>query len=239
MKKIDEILSFTQHRPFELPQTKWSYYQEWNNVLFLHWKVPVHLLRELVPKELEIDLFSGDAYISIVAFRMQNVRPRNLPALSFISDFGEINVRTYVVRDGRSGVFFLSIEAEKWCSTLIAKFLSGLPYAKSDIVISDCVYTSKNHSKKFDLKAAFNVGELCKEKLNLDKWLTERYCLYLESKESLFRYDIHHKEWEIKRVKLTDLDLNYKIGAFRFTNTPEFVHYSEGVKVLAWKKIKL
>lgn len=56
----------------------------------------------------------------------------------------------------------------------------------------------------------FEVKNPLAEKTAWDRWLTERYCLYLDKKEAIYRYDIHHKEWEIKRVELKRLNLNYK-----------------------------
>lgn len=31
---INEILNSTKHRPWELPNSTWKYYQEWSDVLF-------------------------------------------------------------------------------------------------------------------------------------------------------------------------------------------------------------
>lgn len=77
------------------------------------------------------------------------------------------------------------------------------------------------------------------EKTELDKWLTERYCLYVDIKETFYRYDIHHKEWKIKNVELKKLNLKYGIKNLNLTNKPDLTHYSDGVKVVAWKKTKI
>ena len=36
--KIQEILIHKQHRPWKMPSENWSFYQEWNNAIFLHWQ---------------------------------------------------------------------------------------------------------------------------------------------------------------------------------------------------------
>jgi len=239
MTEIEEILSITKHRPFDCPKEKWTYYQEWNNALFLHWKVPINVLRELVPEQLTIDTFDGNAYVSLVAFTMQKIRPRNLPAIKFISDFDEINVRTYIDNDGKKGVYFLNIEAQKHLSAFIARKLSGLPYEKSSIRKSKNRYVSSNFKKKFHLEAEFEIKENLNEKTLLDKWLTERYCLYLDQGQKLYRFDIHHKEWVINKIQIKHLTLNYQIGNLSLNNKPDIVHYSEGVKVLAWKRTEI
>ena len=73
---------------------------------------------------------------------------------------------------------------------------------------------------------------------DLDKWLVERYCLYFDKGNSLFRYDIHHPEWNIQRVQLHNLSLKYKIGNLVLAErSPDLAHYSAGVKVVAWPRL--
>jgi len=240
MTDISIILSYTSHRPYELPAGQWKYYQEWNNALFLHWAIPFETLRKYVPEQFHIDSYDGKYYISLVAFTMQKIRPRNLPAVKFISDFHEINLRTYIDNGDKKGVYFLNIEAQKHLSTFVAKNLSGLPYEKSVIKRTGNTYSSKNRIREFVLEAAFEVGEKLTFKSGLDKWLTERYCLYLDKDGRSFRYDIHHKEWELKHVAIKDLNLNYRIGDINLLGkTPDLTHYSDGVKVVAWKRHEL
>lgn len=128
MNHIQNLIADTHHRPRKLPMGKWQYYQEWNDALFLHFEVDFNILRKLVPKNLNIDSSEGKYYVSVVAFKMEKIRPRNLPSVRFISDFYEINVRTYINNNDKQGVYFLNIEAEKQISAFVARTLSGLPY---------------------------------------------------------------------------------------------------------------
>lgn len=239
MTHIREILSCTTHRPYLLPKGNWWYYQEWNHALFLHWQVPYELLRPYVPAKLQIDRFNGQCYISLVAFTMEHIRPRYLPAIKFISEFHEVNIRTYVTNQEKQGVYFLSIEAEKFLSTHIAKSLSGLPYQKATIKRTAQEYHCSNKETGNYFDCSFELGKEFQDKPLLHQWLTERYCLYLEGGDKLYRYDIHHKEWILKEASIKSVALNYSIGNIRLTETPDLVHYSEGVKVLSWKKQEL
>jgi len=237
VNSISEILKATNHRPWEMPAGKWKFYQEWNNALFIHWEISIDILKNYVPQSLTIDTFDGKAYISLVAFTMEKIRPRYLPSLSFISDFHEINIRTYISNGNKKGVYFLNIEAEKLLSAIIAKNISGLPYEKSVMTRTKNTFESINFDKDLLLKTDFDVNELLPTKTELDKWLTERYCLYLEEKKSVYRYEIHHKEWEIKKVSINNLELNYNIGEIHLSAQKHCLsHYSEGVKVLAWNR---
>lgn len=240
MNSIEDILTHTSHRPFDLPEGKWAFYQEWNKALFLHWAIPFEILRKSVPSHLNPDTFDGDCYISLVAFTMQKIRPRFFPPISFISDFDEINVRTYIDNDNKKGVYFLNIEAGKSLSAFIAKAISGLPYEKSIIHRTDTTYHSRNKRKGFSLDTAFEVKDVSENKTELDKWLTERYCLYLDEDNACYRYDVHHKEWILKAVQIKHLDLNYSIGEINLNERPpDLSHYSEGIKVLAWNRQKI
>lgn len=241
MDSIIDILEHSSHRPWEMPSGKWMFYQEWNDVIFIHWEVPISILSKLIPKSLKIDTFDGKAYVSLVAFTMQKIRPRYLPSLSFISDFHEINIRTYVSNENKKGVYFLNIEAQKYLSSFIAKKISGLPYEKSDMIRTENNYSSINTDRNFYLKLNYKIDNgSCIIKSQLDKWLTERYCLFLEDENDIYKYEIHHKEWELKNVFVNKLELNYKIGEIDLSiKKPYFLHYSNGVKVLSWNKNKL
>ncbi|AOM76350.1 hypothetical protein BFS30_03785 [Pedobacter steynii] len=239
--KANQMLEETRHRPWKLPEGKWQYDQEWNEVLFFHWKVPAQLLKPLIPSGLELDHFEGEAWVSLVPFSMQKICPSGLPPLSFLSDFHEINWRTYVIADHKPGVYFLNIEAQKQLSVWIAKLLSGLPYEKASISRGSNTYHSINKRKGFNLDIEFEVKAPIVLKSKLDQWLTERYALYLEQGKRLFRYEIHHLEWQIAHMELKKSTIKYQINNLNLSNRPpDLLHYSPGVKVLAWarKEIK-
>ncbi len=133
MSTVTQILKQTEHRPWDLPSTPWLYYQEWNEVLFMHWEIEPEFLFEHLPENIELDLFNQKAWISLVPFTMEKIRPSFLPSFPPISNFHEINLRTYVTKNGKRGVYFINIGSQKWLSTLLAKKLSGLPYENATI----------------------------------------------------------------------------------------------------------
>jgi len=238
MGNISDILNDISHRPWDLPTGGWQYYQEWNDAIFLHFEVDFNTLRALIPQKLEIDSFEGKYYISIVPFTMQNIRPRYLPALELVSDFHEINVRTYIKNDNKAGVYFLNIEAEKWISTIVAKTLSGLPYEKSAIKRANGTYQNDNIKKSLQLHIDYRAANFITQKTRLDRWLTERYCLYLKDNHQLKRYDIHHKEWELQEIIISHIELDYKLQHIQLDHERiKSAHYSRGVQVLSWRSI--
>lgn len=235
---IQEILNTTKHRPWQMPTEKWKFYQEWNNTIFLHWQVELSELEKLVPKELEIDLFDGNPWVSVVAFTMEKIRPRNLPSFPPISDFDEINIRTYVKSNNKTGVYFLSIEGGTKLSCKVAKSLSELPYRFSKIKRTKNNYVAYNSEFNDKLNIEFAIGKEIKEKTKLDKWLTERYALFQDTGKSINEFEIHHLEWPINEIDLKRVALNYQRLDKLLNNEPHKAHYSKGVKVIAWGKNK-
>lgn len=238
--QIKEILSCTSHRPWQVPKKSWVYYQEWNRLIFLHFEVSFEELCKYIPQQIELDHFEGKYYISLVPFTMEKIRPRGLPHIRFISNFEELNVRTYVKVNGKPGVYFLNIEAGNSLSAFVSRTLSGLPYEKSTMKREAEKYYSHNDKKAFFFRAAYQIGEAVTHKTLLQTWLTERYCLYVYANKNLYRYEIHHKEWELKTVKFEHLKFDYRIGNIRLTeNNFCFPNYSDGITVLSWSKQKI
>ncbi|PSK93958.1 YqjF family protein [Taibaiella chishuiensis] len=241
MSYLETLINDTAHRPWPLPPGNWTYYQEWNRALFLHWKIDSALLIPFLPPGLEPDTFAGSAWISLVAFTMEQIRPRQLPALAFLSDFHELNLRTYVQHSGKKGVYFLGIEAQKILSVLVARSLSGLPYRKASIsrkpTATGQQYEVQNPGAGTRLLVRYRTGAQLDAKQEQDTWLTERYCLYTEKDTRLFRFDIHHEPWPLQEVQLEQLETHYRVGSFDLAGRkPDLLHYSPGIKVLAWHK---
>ena len=231
---ITEILEQTEHRPWPKPKGRWKFYQEWNNALFLHWPVDKSVLEEWVPTEIEIDTHNGDAYISVVLFEMNNIRPRMLPAVGGLSNFYEVNIRTYVKYGSKTGVYFLNIEASSKLFCSMAKIISGLPYQFADIFKVGKSYTSENEAASSSLSAEYKIGEKIVNKTDLDLWLTERYALFQEDRRYINQFELHHLEWEIRDASLESLSLDYPKFNKVLAGKPAKIQYSDGVKVAAW-----
>lgn len=108
---MSDLLEKTGHRPWPLPEGAWVLKQTWQNVLFAHWRVPVEIVRPLVPAPLEVETWDGSAWLGITPFCLSGVRLRGTPAVPFLSTFPEVDVRTYVRLEERPGVFYFGLEA--------------------------------------------------------------------------------------------------------------------------------
>ncbi len=118
---LREILRDAAYCSWPLPAPPWVMTQSWHDLLFAHWPVDAEKLQALIPERLQIDTFDGRAWLAVVPFRMTNVRLRGTPAVPWLSEFPELNVRTYVVCDGKPVVWFFRLDAGNSLSVAIAR----------------------------------------------------------------------------------------------------------------------
>src|SRR5258705_9627134 len=81
----------------------------WERVLMMHFEVDAVALQRAVP--FQLDLYHGQAFVSLVAFTMRGMRPcfgGKFAELLFrpIATHDFLNVRTYVRHGGGRGIYF-------------------------------------------------------------------------------------------------------------------------------------
>src|SRR4051794_13826723 len=111
-----------------VPRGPWVMAQSWRDLLFAHWAVAPETLRAVVPPELELETFDGQAWLGVTPFVVRGLRPRFVPPLPGLSSFPEVNVRTYVTAGGRPGIWFLSLDAASRVAVQGARRSYHLPY---------------------------------------------------------------------------------------------------------------
>ena len=230
------------HLPFSMPNRPHAISQEWRELTFMHWKVDPKRLQPHLPDGLEIDLFEGEAYVGVIPFIMKNVRPRRLPAVPGISTFAEFNVRTYVVKDGQAGVFFLTLDAKSLVTCFHAPRAYGLAYryAKAKVKRNADVlqWQSRRSSDGAELRGT-STGKVLKQSAevgSLEHFLFERYCLYTEHKGCLRRAYVHHQPWTFQEGDIT-LEANSLLESYDLgldVHAPDLVHISKGLPVKTW-----
>ena len=207
----DSFLSVTAHRPWPMPGRPWIMTQTWNDLLFGHWPVDKTLLQSKMPAAFPVDVFDSQAWLGIVPFHMTNVAPRGLPALPWVSEFPELNVRTYVTCDGKPGVYFFSLDAGNPLAVAAARTLFHLPYFTATMRVEPrdgwIEYDSRRAPAEpaADLVCRYRPSGPVREPLpgTLEHFLTERYCLYaLDGENRARRLEIHHRPWPLQTAEL-------------------------------------
>ena len=184
--------------------------QSWHDLLFVHWPIDRDRLRALVPPGVDIDVHDGQAWLGIVPFHMTNVAPRGLPNLPWVSAFPELNVRTYVVRAGKPGVYFFSLDAANPLAVSVARALFKLPYypARMHVETADGYVRYDSRRTSNERPAALGcryraTGEVSVPAPGtLEYFLTERYCLYVVDRSRVRRLEIHHRPWRLQSAEL-------------------------------------
>lgn len=243
------ILTDTVHRPWPMPRDPWLMTQTWHELLFAHWPISADALRDTVPASFPIDLFEGQAWIGVVPFRMSNVAPRLVPALPFVSAFPELNVRTYVMVDGKPGVYFFSLDAGSAVAVGAARTLLHLPYHSAEMSVradSGWIhYKSRRLASGTDARFEGRyraIGSVTPpEPGTLEYFLTERYCLYaVDHAFRPYRLDIHHPRWPLQTAD-AEIEVNTMAAAagLRLPSMAPLLHYSTRQDVVAWAPHRL
>jgi uncharacterized protein YqjF (DUF2071 family) len=243
------IIDSVAHRPWKLPDGPWVMTQTWHDLLFAHWPVEFHQLRALVPPDFELDVFKSDSWVAIVPFRMTNVAPRGVPALPWVSEFPELNVRTYVTVGDRPGVYFFSLDAGSAVAVQAARALLNLPYYSASMTVTPDAglihYDSRRDGAEADAVfvadyeptgEAFIAGEG-----SLEYFLTERYCLYnVDHRGAPYRLEIHHPPWSLQpaRARLIRNGMA-EVNHVQLPDRSPLVHFVKRQDVVAWMPERL
>jgi uncharacterized protein len=238
------VLAETDHRPWELPDRPWFMGQSWVDLLFAHWRVSEEALSRVVPEQLPIDTFDGDAYLGITPFCVRGLRLRGTAPAPGLSTFPELNVRTYVSVEGKPGIYFLSLDADSAAAVRTARLSYRLPYFRSRISVDrdeegigyDLMRISDDGPPAYFTARYGGEGEqLPIREGSLERWLTERYCLYtLDDEGRIARADIHHPPWPLRRG-WAEIETNTMAMPFGIELEGEpLLHFSSRQDVAIW-----
>ncbi len=211
---------------------------DWRDVLFVHFRIHPDVLQPQVP--LPLDLFEGYAYVSLVSFTQDRLRPifggkaaewisRPLATHEFL------NVRTYVRHGDGRGIFFLAEWIPNRLAVLLGLRLYGLPYRFGGLnhsIDSEGLMTREvncrgkqlrcratlDDSKIFQTSAAGSEAE----------FLLERSTAFTCRDRVLRRFRIRHEPWLQASVSVA-VERRDLLGDFA-PGAPCAAHFSSGVK---------
>jgi uncharacterized protein YqjF (DUF2071 family) len=219
--------------------------QRWETLTFVHWSFDPDAVARLLPAALTVETFEGRAWVGLIPFFMRVRGPRG-PSVPWASRFCETNVRTYVRDDqGRSGIWFFSLDAARLGAVITARATFRLPYLWSRMRVrrtSDTVeYTTRRRwpgphgaSSRLvvEVGAAFSPAELTAR----DHFLTARWRLFSIGGgrgDGWRRYaEAQHDPWPLRRARVLDCDDELLAAAgLPKVETEPLAHFSPGVDV--------
>lgn len=146
---------------------------------------------------------------------MRGIGVPGLPGVPYLGSFAEINVRTYVRRNGVPGVWFCSLDINRLLPTIVARTTYTLPYcfgrASNKRVGDELLTMVKRRWPRGDRVANTNIrlkiGEQIVAPSPLEIFLSARWGLYTTTRGGSLRYaPISHEPWRLQRAEIISLD---------------------------------
>lgn len=235
--------------------------QTWAELTFLHWAVEPERVAPYLPRGVRADTFGGKTYVGLIPFRMRGLGVLNSPGIPYFGDFLETNVRLYSVDpQGRRGVVFVSLDADRLVPVLVAR-AARLPYLWSSMGYrregDHITYTCRrrprfrrlsssptvtragvqNPQQTASSSISVTVGEPIEQVTDLEHWMTARWGLH----QSGYYWPNEHQTWPLHRAELEQLD-DEILSAAGFTElagrAPDSVLFSPGVHATFGPRIR-
>ncbi|HWL94248.1 MAG TPA: DUF2071 domain-containing protein [Phycisphaerae bacterium] len=225
----------TEKRPFFL--------NDWRDVLMIHFRVDPEVLQAQAP--FDLDLFDGEAYVSLIGFDMRRLRPTvggpwSAALVRCISDHSFLNVRTYVRHRGERGIYFLAEWLPNRLSVLLGPPTFGLPYRFGRLRYEHRVdeLSGEVEDRRQKLRLAYqgvppagSAMGLCPPG-SLDEFVMERYTAFT-CWHGLKRYfRIWHTPWRRQAMDVNLTDCNLLRGSGPWSESASYVgaHFSPGLE---------
>ena len=229
----------------------------WENIIMANYEIAPEILKPFLPKGVDLDLFNGKAYISLVGFMFKNTKLFNIP-IPYLGTFEEINLRFYVVRKEENqikrGVVFIN---ETVPNPVVAWIANKLYKEHYTVVPTKHEIKDKNTIQKVKFEWLVNKkwNSICVEASKkpeimqngtLEQFIFEHYYGYTKIEENITEeYKLQHPSWKINNVINYTIDCNFEDmygKAFAVLNytKPKAVFMAEGSSVkVEWKRTRL
>jgi uncharacterized protein YqjF (DUF2071 family) len=218
---------------------------DWLRPVFLHYEIAADVLQPEIP--FELDLREGKAYVSLVAFTMNRMRPRIGGRLSAwllrpISSNHFLNVRTYVRHRGEQGIYFIREWLDNRLSVRMGPLTFGLPYRfgkleyreerVGPIATLSGVVTEAPGGPSLEYRATLmEQPEFC-EAGSVDEFLIERYVAFTSHRRTRRFFRVWHPPWLQTRLDAVICRDTLLTQTWDWFRSATFVgaHYSPGVR---------
>ena len=225
------------------PVTRPVMLQTWSDLTFLHWPFEPSAVQAVLPQELEPDVFDGKAWVGLIPFYMEHIRPPGLPqGIPWIGTFPETNVRTYVRGpDGVPGVWFCSLDITRLGAVLVSWLSYKIPYVWSRMSYTPVgAFRSYRSVRRWPgprgarSEVVAEVGDPIPagDLTEFDHYLTARWGLWAQTKAGPRYAPVDHPPWPLYNAVVHHLDEDLVAAAGLPTPVgPPHVRYSPGVDV--------
>jgi uncharacterized protein len=230
---------------------------DWEDIIMANYEIDPNILIPFLPKGVELDLFNGKCYASLVGFMFKKTKIFNVP-IPFFGNFEEINLRFYVKRkEGtvlKRGVVFIN---ETIPYPIVAWTANKLYNEHYTVVPTKHKIIEEELLKKVEFKWLLNkkwnsiavTTATTSEKMkpnSLESFIYEHYYGYTKINENKTEeYKLQHPSWKTSEVFDYKIECDFETmygKSFSFLNqtNPEAVFIADGSAVgIEWKRTKL
>ncbi len=216
--------------------------QDWEHLLFLHWRWDAAEIQRMLPAGLTVDTHDETAWIGLVPFYMSRIRPVGFPSVPWISNFLEMNLRTYVYDDrGRPGVWFFSLECNRAPAVWLARTCFHLNYQHAKMSANvqgesvEYSWRRRGHEDTSVFRYAPAGVPRASPPGSLEFFLAERYRLFSHRRRDgrILTGSVHHTPYPLgaTRVELWDARVFALNGLTPPVREPDHAAYARGVQV--------
>jgi len=181
----------------------------WEDVVLLNYSCPIPLLEPLVPRGTALDLWQGQALVSLVGFLFKDTRVRGV-RVPFHDTFEEVNLRFYVRRTTPSGetrraVVFVRELVPRHAIAAVARWLYNEPYLavpmdhRSSLTTAEggaAAYSWSYQGSTFGLTASVSGAARRPTPGSEAEFITEHYWGYTRQRDNgTLEYQVEHPTW--------------------------------------------
>ena len=228
----------------------------WKNLIMANYIVDPAVLTPYLPHKTEIDLFNGNAYVSLVGFMFMNTRVLGFK-IPFHVNFEEVNLRFYVRYNEngtwKRGTVFIKEIVPKPAISIIANTVYHEKYTtkrmkhlttetENELSLS---YQWKHKNKWNRIDASVEKPAHAMLLGSEEEFIAEHYWGYSRfNATTTFEYNVQHPPWKIFPLKNYLIDCDFKsLYGDQFSNLinakPNSVFVAEGSDIAVLKKRSL
>lgn len=226
---------------------------EWKDLIMANYIIDPSILLPYLPNKTELDLYNGNAYVSLIGFMFSNTKILGLK-IPFHVNFEEVNLRFYVRYNDngiwKRGAVFIKEIVPKPAITFVANTIYHEKYStlrmkhflkesENEIQLG---YHWKNKGKWNKLEATTEIAAIAMQQGSEEEFIAEHYWGYSRyNNKTTFEYAVQHPSWKIYPIKnyLVDCDFTLLYGdkfAYLQNAKPNSVFVAKGSQVTVLHK---
>ncbi len=215
----------------------------WEDLVMVNYRVDKEWAERFVPTGCELDLYEGNAYVSVVAFKFCKTKIMGIP-MPLYREFNEINLRIYVKKKINStektdrGVVFIKEIIPHKLPALVANMVFKENFHVMPVIAScddEMVSYAWGEGNFVDAKFSTELGAW--DVGSEEEFIGDNFFAYKEMpKNKTLVFEIEHRNWKLRNLKEVkiNIDLEALYGedwAKAIEPEPTSVFYLDGSEV--------